>query len=100
MVSECAIVVSAVHYSAILRRNPSTSSRMLEEKNLGNSVDDEISDNGGMCCKAFLQDKSNTKKKLLRTKALKKILHLAHYELKHHDHWKCFHMSSAFYCVL
>lgn len=53
-VSECAEVVPAGHYSAILRRNPSTSSRMFGEKNFGNSVDDGVSDNGGMCCKAFL----------------------------------------------
>lgn len=42
-------------YSAILRRNPSTSSRMFKEKNLGNSVDEGVSDNGGMCRKAFLE---------------------------------------------
>lgn len=35
-------------YSAILRRNPSTSSKMFAEKNLGNSVDDGVRDNGGM----------------------------------------------------
>lgn len=44
----------ANHYSAILRRNPSTSSRMFKEKNLGNSVEEGVRDNGGMCCKAFL----------------------------------------------
>lgn len=45
----------AGHYSAILSKNPSTSSRMFKEKNLGNSVDDGVSDNGGMCRKAFLE---------------------------------------------
>lgn len=44
-------------YFAILRRKPSTSSRMFREKNLGNSVDDGVSDSGGMCCKAFLEKK-------------------------------------------
>lgn len=51
-------------YSAILRRKPSTSSRMFREKNLGNSVDDGVRDNGGICCKAFLggkQHKENLK---------------------------------------
>ena len=42
-------------YSAILSRKPSTSSRMLAEKNLGNSVDEGVRDRGGMCLKAFLQ---------------------------------------------
>lgn len=58
-VSECAEVVPAGHYSAILRRNPSTSSRMFGEKNFGNSVDDGVSDNGGMCCKAFLGERQH-----------------------------------------
>lgn len=52
--SACPNQVGAGHYSAILRRNPSTSSRMFAEKNLGNSVDDGVRDNGGMCRKAFL----------------------------------------------
>lgn len=51
----------AVHYSAILSRNPSTSSRMFREKNLGNSVDDGVRDNGGMCRKAFLQEERTQK---------------------------------------
>lgn len=34
---------------------------MFKEKNLGNSVDDGVSDNGGMCRKAFLEE-NNTKK--------------------------------------
>lgn len=42
-------------YSAILRRNASTSSKMFKEKNLGNLVDDGVRDNGGMCCNAFLE---------------------------------------------
>lgn len=49
----------AVHYSAILRRNASTSSKMFKEKNFGNSVDDGVRDNGGMCCKAFLGEKQH-----------------------------------------
>jgi len=42
-------------YSAILSRKPSTSSRMLAEKNLGNSVDEGVRDSGGMCLRAFLR---------------------------------------------
>lgn len=76
---ECADVISAGHYSAILRRNPSTSSRTFREKNLGNSVDDGVRDNGGMCRKAFLGGEQDTKK-TLRTQVLDKSLHL---ELKH-----------------
>lgn len=60
---ERADVIPAGHYSAILRRNPSTSSRMFKEKNLGNSVDDGVKDNGGMCRKAFLGEKLDTQKK-------------------------------------
>lgn len=56
-VSACA---EAGHYSAILSRNPSTSSRMFGEKNFGKSVDDGERDSGGMCCKAFLQDRQHT----------------------------------------
>lgn len=56
-VSACA---EAGHYSAILSRNPSTSSRMFGEKNFGKSVDDGERDSGGMCCKAFLQDRRHT----------------------------------------
>lgn len=52
----------AGHYSAILRRNPSTSSRMFAEKNLGNSVDDGVRDNGGICRKAFLIEMGGTHK--------------------------------------
>lgn len=59
--SKCADEIPAGHYSAILRRNPSTSSRMFREKNLGNSVDDGVRDNGGMCRRAFLGER-NTKK--------------------------------------
>lgn len=59
VMGECADAVPAGHYSAILRRNPSTSSRMFKEKNLGNSVDDGVRDNGGMCCKAFLGEKKH-----------------------------------------
>ncbi len=62
VMSECAEVIGVGHYSAILRRNPSTSSRMFKEKNLGNSVDDGVRDNGGMCRKAFLQEEITTKK--------------------------------------
>lgn len=46
-------------YSAIRRRKASTSSRMLGEKNLGNSVEDGVNDRGGMCCKAFLKETPN-----------------------------------------
>lgn len=64
---ECVGVIAAGHYSAILRRNPSTSSRMFKEKNLGNSVDDGVRDKGGMCRKAFLErlrkKKNHTHKK-------------------------------------
>lgn len=67
---ECVGVIAAGHYSAILRRNPSTSSRMFKEKNLGNSVDDGVRDKGGMCRKAFLErlrkKKKHTHKKTLR----------------------------------
>lgn len=45
---ERADVIPAGPYSAILRRNPSTSSSIFKEKNLGNSVDDGVRDNGGM----------------------------------------------------
>lgn len=41
-------------YLAILSRNPSTSSRILAEKKLGNSEDDGVRDRGGVYCKAFL----------------------------------------------
>lgn len=64
-----------VPYSAILRRNPSTSSRMFKEKNLGNSVDEGVRDNGGMCRKAFLGEKQHTNKDL-RPKSLDKTLEL------------------------
>lgn len=56
VMDECVDVSPVSHYSAILRRNPSTSSRIFREKNLGNSVDDGVRDNGGMCCKAFLKE--------------------------------------------
>lgn len=72
---ECAEVIPAGHYSAILRRNPSTSSRIFKEKNLGNSVDDGVRDNGGMCRKAFLEREQH-RKALLRTQALDKSLQL------------------------
>lgn len=48
------------HYSAILSRNPSTSSSMFGEKNFGKSVDDGVRDRGGMCCKAFLDEGQHT----------------------------------------
>lgn len=67
MIGECVGVIAAGHYSAILRRNPSTSSRMFKEKNLGNSVDDGVRDKGGMCRKAFLERlRKKTHKKTLR----------------------------------
>lgn len=43
-------------------KNPSTSSRIFVEKNLGNSVEDGVKDRGGMCCKAFLGDEEKTLK--------------------------------------
>lgn len=74
----------AVHYSAILRRNASTSSKMFKEKNFGNSVDDGVRDNGGMCCKAFLGE--NNTETALSIQALKKLC--------------CFSMRCVSYCVL
>lgn len=57
-------------YSAILRRNPSTSSKMFTEKNFGNSVDDVVRDNGGICCKAFLGGKQHKETSHSRNKVL------------------------------
>lgn len=61
---ECGDLMPGDHYSAILRRNPSTSSRMFKEKNFGNSVEDGVRDSGGMCRKAFLERKNGTKQTL------------------------------------
>lgn len=68
--SACPYQAWAGHYSAILRRNPSTSSRTFAEKNLGNSVDDGVRDNGGMCRKAFLTDREGKKKTAFNTTTL------------------------------
>lgn len=48
---------------------------MFKEKNLGNSVDEGVRDNGGMCRKAFLGEKQHTNKDL-RPKSLDKTLEL------------------------
>lgn len=40
---------------------------MFGEKNFGKSVDDGVRDRGGMCCKAFLGDRQDTVRQLLRT---------------------------------
>ena len=74
-------VMPAGHYSAILSRNPSTSSRMFKEKNLGNSVDDGVRDNGGMCRKAFLGGETNQTSELKHWPET--FLHFT-IELKHH----------------
>lgn len=49
---------------------------MFREKNLGNSVDDGVRDNGGMCRKAFLEGE-HTEKQIVRLDSLRD-------QLKHH----------------
>lgn len=58
------MLVQLDSYSAMRSKKPSTSSRMFAEKNLGNSVEDGVKDRGGMCCKAFLENKKSTREQM------------------------------------
>lgn len=99
--TKCATAVSAGYYSAIRRRNASTSSRMFIEKNLGNSVEDGVRDNGGMCRKAFLGKKK---------KDTKQPLEFKHYKHQREINWRLsiviisnivvFNIGWGSYCVL
>lgn len=91
-----AVMGECADYSAILRRNPSTSSRMFKEKNLGNSVDDGVRDNGGMCCKAFLGEKTTQKSPQNQNDGqITALIHIPHFFF-----YICKTMSGASYCVL
>ncbi len=55
------VLVELDSYCAMRSKKPSTSSRMFAERNLGNSIEYGVKDRGGMCCKAFLENKKHTK---------------------------------------